>query len=128
MARKYDGKLRSIPEYAPIEVPHWRGGNDTAQGYCENGYEYVRNPHVKYGGYCRKERKRQTMTYARSRSGEMVEVRDKDWNEHTHYVHSGMEKNDRDLCYAKGGIFVDSYFKSTGEYVKGHCKDKRRKR
>jgi hypothetical protein len=53
-----DGRSNSrvIPRVAPVEDPHWIGGNDTARGYCEDGYEYVSNPRVKYGGYCRKKR------------------------------------------------------------------------
>ena len=54
---EYSGR-RSIPRFAPIEDPHWRGGNDTIRGYCEEGYEYVSNPHVSYGDYCRKRRRR----------------------------------------------------------------------
>jgi hypothetical protein len=54
----YYNQNRVIPAYAPIEDTHWRGGHDTMRGHCEEGYEYVSNPHVSYGGYCRKRRRR----------------------------------------------------------------------
>ena len=56
--RRYGNESRVIPRFAPVEDPHWIGGNDTINGYCEEGYEYVRNPRVAYGGYCRKKRRR----------------------------------------------------------------------
>jgi hypothetical protein len=58
MTKKYRNRNREIPRFAPVEDPHWVGGNDTVRGYCEEGYEYVRNPRVAYGGYCRKKRRR----------------------------------------------------------------------
>ena len=55
---RYESECRVIPAYAPLGDPHWVGGNDTIRGHCEEGYEYVRNPRVAYGGYCRKKRRR----------------------------------------------------------------------
>ena len=51
--RRQGNEGRVIPIFAPVDDPHWRGGDDTINGYCEEGYEYVRNPRVSYGGCCR---------------------------------------------------------------------------
>ena len=41
---KYRNESRVIPRFAPVEDPHWRGGNDTIKGYCEEWFHQQVHP------------------------------------------------------------------------------------